>query len=358
MSKFAKLSAPGPQSSRNCGVSLIELMIALVLGMVVLLAVGEVYVGSRQTYRTQDALSRLQENARYAIETLSYDIRMAGQVGCSVDLTQSVNELNVVTYGDLLGTTLRGYDKGATVAAPFTASLAKADAIQIFRADAGNETLVQSHNAATSTFTFPVATPFSKGDILVVTDCSTAGIFQASNPASAGTTLEHKTGGGLTPGNCSNNLGPKPAVGDPCTAATVKAFPAGSKVMPLEATLYYIANNPAGQPSLYRQRLVKGAPVTEELVEGVEDMQIQYGLDTTGDKSVDSYVNATGVTYWGPPPTLPQVVSIRISLLMRTTEDNVANENQTYTFNGVATTAADRRIRQVFTSTIGARVRI
>lgn len=340
-------------SRQQNGLSLVELMIALALGMIIVLAVGEVYVGSRQTYRTQDALSRLQENARYAVETISYDLRMAGQVGCSFDETKVVNVLNTPAYGNLFGEALKGYDEGGAVAAPYSASLARGDAVQIFRASE-SPYLVQSHNAATSTFSFANTTDIIKDDILIATDCDTAAVFQASDPATAGTTVVHAVGGSA-PGNCSANLGPKPALTDPCTAVTAKTFPKGTRILRVMSKLYYLANNPAGQPSLYRQTIVKGLLVTEELVEGVEDMQIQYGLDTSGDKSADGYADAGGVVDWN------QVVSVRISLLMRSAENNVVTEPQKYRFPASATsltTATDGRVRHVFTSTIGTRSRL
>lgn len=340
-------------TSRQRGLSLVELMIALALSMIIVLAVGEVYVGSRQTYRTQDALSRLQENARYAVETMGYDLRMAGQVGCSFDTTKVANVLNTPAYGDLFGDSMKGYEKGGSAAAPFTASLSMGDAVQLFRASE-SPYLVQSHDAGASTFNFASTTDIVKDDILVVTDCDTAAVFQASGPATAGTTAVHATGG-TSPGNCSANLGPKPLITDPCTSVTAKTFPKGTRILRVMSKLYYIASNPAGEPALYRQTVSKGLINTEELVEGVEDMQIQYGVDTTADKSADNYVDAGAVADWS------QVVSMRVSLLMRTAEDNVVTEPQTYKFPASATsstTAADRRIRQVFTSTIGTRSRL
>ena len=114
--------------------------------------------------------------------------------------------------------------------------------------------------------------------------------------------------------------------------------------------LYYIAANPAGEPALYRQGLVKGLPVAEELVEGVEDMRINYGLDTNGDKAVDSTVATSAVTNWD------QVQTVQVSLLMRS-DNNVVDQSQTYTFNAVTTTPTDRRIRKVFNATIAVRLR-
>jgi len=62
----------------QAGFSLVELMIAITLGLLVLLAVGSIYVGSRQTYRVQEDNARIQEAGRYALEVLGRSIRQAG----------------------------------------------------------------------------------------------------------------------------------------------------------------------------------------------------------------------------------------------------------------------------------------
>lgn len=331
------------------GLSLIELMVAMTIGLIVMAAVGQIYLASSRTNRTQTAISRIQEGARYAMETLSYDIRMAGQVGCSYDATKSVNVLNDTSFGNLLGQPVLGIDSGGTAPAPFTATPAAGDFIRVFRVD---EDVVAAQSHAGTTFTFAgtgTTHPFSGGDILVVTDCDTAAIFQASSTTS--TTVEHVSGAGAPTGNCVANLGAKPVVAGACNTATAKAFPMGSKVSKVLGTLYYIANNPAGEPSLYRQRLDKGVPQTEELVEGVEDLQVQYGVDTNADKSVDSTVaTAGGVGSWD------QVQTVQISLLLRS-DNNALDQPQTHTFNGTTYGAADRRIRKVFNTTIAVRSR-
>lgn len=342
----------GYRNSRNrsLGLSLVELMIAVTLGFVVILAVGEIYLSSTRTYRTQESLSRLQENARYAMETLSNDIRMAGQVGCGYDPTQSVNVLNDTSHGDLFGEPLLGIEDGGAIPGPFTAAALRGDAIRISRSDE-SETIIESHVAASATFHFADSTTISKGDILIVTDCDTAAVFQASNPAAPDDTLVHNTGAVVDPGNCTKDLGPKPVVTGACDTATPKEFGPGSKIFKMLSTLYYIAANPAGEPALYRQRLEKGDPAPqEELVEGVQDMRINYGIDTDGNKSVDSTVATAGVADWN------QVQTVQISLLLRT-EDGALDRPQAYTFNGVATTPADRRIRKVFNVTIAVRSR-
>ena len=88
-----------------------------------------------------------------------------------------------------------------------------------------------------------------------------------------------------------------------------------------------------------------------ELADGIENMQILYGEDTVGDGTANYYVPLTNVV------DMERVVSVRISLLMRSYLDNLAPGPQTYTYNGATVTAGDNRIRQIYTSTIAIRNR-
>ena len=64
--------------SGEVGFSLVELMVAVAISVFLLLGISYIYVGSKQTFRNQEALARMQENARLAFEYLSQDLRMAG----------------------------------------------------------------------------------------------------------------------------------------------------------------------------------------------------------------------------------------------------------------------------------------
>src|SRR5690606_26200737 len=74
-----------PQQSsfnRQQGMTLIEIMIALLIGAFLLGGVLQIFINSKQTYRMQEGLSRMQENGRFAMEFLEHDLRMAGFWGC------------------------------------------------------------------------------------------------------------------------------------------------------------------------------------------------------------------------------------------------------------------------------------
>jgi type IV pilus assembly protein PilW len=117
----------------------------------------------------------------------------------------------------------------------------------------------------------------------------------------------------------------------------------------LQTVTYSIAPGASGQPALFRHEFNQPP---QELVEGVEDMQILYGVDNDTDGFPNQYMPANLVA------DFEEVVAVRVQLLLQSMNDFVADVPQTYTFNGATVTPGDRRIRQVFTSTIALRNRI
>lgn len=67
--------------SRQGGMSLMELLVAMALGLLLVVGIGSVYLGSQQTYRMQEANARLQENGRFALEVIGRSLRQAGALG-------------------------------------------------------------------------------------------------------------------------------------------------------------------------------------------------------------------------------------------------------------------------------------
>ena len=90
---------------RQRGFTLVELMIAMTLGLLILLAIGSIYIGSRQTFRMQEENARLQETGRYALEVMGRSIRQAGFWNMPIN--------PVATATAFGGTPVTGADGGA-----------------------------------------------------------------------------------------------------------------------------------------------------------------------------------------------------------------------------------------------------
>lgn len=289
------------------GLSLIELMIALILGLLVVGAAIGIFLTNKQTYRTTDGLGRIQENVRTAFELMSRDIREAGGNPCanSVPLVNVLNNPSNLwwTRLDTWGNGLRGY--GATEAFADSAFGTQAarrvsgtQAIELISAS-NNVFTIQNHDLAGVRFLLNTDNHgFSAGDLALVCSPRQAAIFQVSN--AVGRNIGHAATGGA-PGNCTTGLGmPLNCAGN----ATFKYPQPSSVITRLSASRWFIANNASGRRSLYQTRLSSSGPVTEEIAEGVSDMQIEYLRE--GSVSYQSPAAFTGD--W------PDVKSVRISM--------------------------------------------
>jgi len=331
------------------GLTLVELMISVTLGLLITLAIGYLYTGSRQTYRMNDNMARMQENGRYAMEMISRDIRMAGYWGCAgMTISSPVNTLNSATdYAYKFGTPVEGHEATGTDTwvptkdASITDVVSGTDILTV-RGVYGSGVTVQQHPGGSppgsADLKVSTGSGLAEGDIVLVSDCSNAAVFQITNINTAGgfDNVVHNTGTG-TPGNATKALGKEYVGGEILRIATIS---------------YYIRLNAAGRPALYR--LSRGT--AEELVENVENMQLTYGVDTDGDRAVDVFRTANNVTNWN------SVRSVRVRLLLVSPDDNLVSPPQTYRYtdtngDGVPDpiTATDNRLRYVFTSTVGVR---
>ncbi|MCK4493007.1 MAG: prepilin-type N-terminal cleavage/methylation domain-containing protein, partial [Methylococcales bacterium] len=97
--------------TKQSGMTLIEIMIAMLIGVFLLGGVMQIFMSSRQSYRMQDNLSRMQENGRFAMDFLTRDIRMADYQGCSTKKAKrwldpkspNPNPMPMTTIADGLG---------------------------------------------------------------------------------------------------------------------------------------------------------------------------------------------------------------------------------------------------------------
>lgn len=328
--------------TRNRGFSLIELMISMLLGLILIAGVGTLFAGSHRAYRSDEALARLQETVRVAFEFVSRDLRGAGYYGCFEGLQAPVNTLNQSSeYPYDYTQAVQGHEAQGSGWSPelpdsLGTVLAGTDVVTLRSASGAGTSLekMPSDSAASMDTTDDNPGDLADGDIVVISDCQAATILQITEFNDSEGTLVHNTGTAQTPGNASKELG--------------HDYAPGSRILKISTTSYFIRNSSFGDngPSLFRKVDDNAA---EELVEGVEDMQVRYGEDTSGDGAADVYRDASQVSAWS------NVVSVRISLLVRSALDNVSPEPQRYTFDGSTRTASDRRMRLVSTYVVALR---
>lgn len=349
------------------GFSLIELMVAITISALILGVLTQVYAGAKRSYRVSEALSRMQENGRYALDFLTRDIRLAGYTGCISSGTSVSNIANPISGWSPLNTAtspitlqgVQGYETSTvTASAITTTTTVLTDAVLIQHLSTNSAKLINPSPTNANIQISGNALNLQQYEILVVTDCSFADIFKATSVSNSSSTVT------IAHSN-SNNTGNN----------TSKEYGENAEVMRMESNVYYInTNTTTGVPSLMRRRLgffttgdagqyctnatsstTQGFCV-EEIAEGVEDLQLVYGVDTNADLTADIFVAAGSVTNWA------NVVSVRANLLVRSVETNVAPDTNTSyptsqipLFNGAPpaiTTSTSRAFRRVYTDTI------
>lgn len=281
---------------RQRGLTLIEIMVALLIGIFLLAGVIQIFIANRQTYRVQENLSRMQENGRFAMYYLSRYIRLAGYVpNLSYTNSDDKNRSNLV---DIVEDTFPSLDESLTDIMATTAirgnnnsGLNNSDEISVrFKTDPEN------YNPLTDCF------GSEAGRQVKVTNR-----FFLKN-------LKDKDNNDQPVLYCD----PKRTAG----------------------------NDPVKDPA-------RDDP-EQPIIEGVENMQIRYCERFNNDSNSSlRCVTADKVSDWN------KVQSVRISLLVRSADDSLVGQPQPYQWDADGDgeddpplTPTDRRLRRVFTTTI------
>lgn len=342
--------------NKQRGLSLVELMISIALGLVLMGGVIQMFISTKSSFIVQQGLSRIQETGRMAIEFIGRDLRMASAVGCVRMQSPGKDTTNVIDpiptnkgglHKDFL-VGLRGYDTPAQL----EASIALNDALGTMVPTANSGILVirgatergfpvavqNTENNITvfrddATISNDCIDGLCEGGVAVVSDCDSGRVFTAAS-------LEEKAGGQLT---ITHNEAWDTAGSD----INVYAVRPEIFVYPMHTIVYFVAPGLSGEPSLW-QKIDRQTSL--ELIQGVERIRFTYRVDDSNDYVAAS---AVGALEWR------DVNAVRIDLVVRGAEQNALESVQTYTFPGDAavTTPADRRIRQLFSNTFSVRAR-
>lgn len=310
----------GPSSNPQAGFSLIELMLALTLGLVVTAGIVQLFVGNNRTTQLITGQSRLQESARYALDFISRSTRNAGFYGCDPEMDKLYNTLNgdwdqVFEYN--LQQPIEGFDgagagNALTDWSPSLASLPRTqggssfntivagNGIDVSTIVPGTDVLAVRYMLApgeqlaqqVNTNDNPVIendgnVPFQAGDYALISNCEQAALFRitAVGAAAGGITLTRGTGVGIFENSGAEGLS---AQGIPYGG--IDSNEAGV-VAQILTDIYYVAdgagtNNRGTTTSALWRKTGTAAPV--ELVEGISDLQVLFGVDTTPNDGVSS----------------------------------------------------------------------
>ena len=356
--------APHKSYTRQQGLSLIEVMIALLIGIILLSGAVSIFISNNAAANLGSQLSRMQDNGRLLIDVLSRDIRMAGYSGCTSrgNVTPNAIALSPPLLPFNNDSSVQGYNAvGGSWAPALSPNIRTVLQSLSHQVHVGTDILVVQHadecvaHVAQQTSASPIIVHFphtcdiAENRPLMVSDCNATDVFQSHLIADDAVNSRQSIAYNATQ-NSGANLSTSY---DTDAIVSVPLF-----------SIFYIGrhsdfNNP--EPlSLYMLRWEpNGNSIHEsgdyrnyELANGVQDMQILYGEDVIGTLYADRYQPADAVTDW------LRIRSVRINLLLRST-NNTTSEPQPFIFNGVAANPSnDRRLRFAFSTTVSLRNRL
>lgn len=371
--------------------SLIELMVALALGLLVIAAMIQLFAGNRATFSTNEALARVQENGRFGLETLKREIRSVNFYGtcaaqipirnhlrsdCGDDITTIFDDDRAIVGWEFLGT---GLGQTYNVLADESDLLPSSGGLNRWRSRnevlnldlpsfldnrvvPGSDVLMLRVPETVPGVTAAGNTPanansinlntnhgLAQNEIVLITNCATgADLFQNRSNSNA-TSLSAGTGSCSNPGpgNVNQNWS--------------TAYDTTMQIFRIRIQAFYIGyNTNTNEPGLYRANLGLGTAdanvVHEELVGGVESMQVLYGYSLPADQGGDGQT----VDFWVTADQVPDwdfVIGARIALLVRSSENMGAGAlRRTFDLAGTSFEhPEDGRLRQPFFSTISLR---
>lgn len=354
---------------RQQGLSIVELMIALLLGSLLVGGLVQILTSNSQAFRITESMARTQEFGRIASEILSREARNAGYFGCNAEAFVSNLDIDPTdpNFDDF------DWEPGTGVSSDSglrpNEAILNTDFIYFSGLEGGGLEIVA--NAPPTAASTKVESKggggpksfLNKGDIIAISDCQGTDIVQVTNISGKDgdlkVTLVTNSGAG-TPGNdfssntCSNTG--NPSAGNNCLS---QDYGIGAQILKPYDRIYFIGkSNVTGEPALMMRSIENGVTQTVEMVEGVLDLQVQYGL------SVDK---RAGVNRWEDSESLSgndweQIRAIRASVLVRGGADNTFDDKATLCFptwkdctNGHNFTAPDKRMYRAYTFTSNVR---
>ena len=299
------------------GFSLIEMMLAMVIGIIIMGGILSVYTNTRDLQRSSEDQVNLVTDARFALETIGYDLRHAGVFGGT-----NIPSLISCRMGD--------------PSCPAALPLATGDChnqwfINIDQPIFGGESVIPAGYTC-------ILNHQANTDVLVVR-------YADSNPVATASLV-----GGTTYVR-SNYLAGQLFIG---TAQPVIPDDTGTLTAnhQLYSRAYYISNftnTPGdGMPSLRRVDMINGPQVQDQLIlPGATNLQVQYGEDLDGDGSIDQFVNADAVTDFA------KVYAARLWVLIKTErEEKGLNTARTYTIAGNVVNTPNDGYRRLLISSV------
>ena len=342
-------------SARQAGLSLTELLIALGLGALLALGVINVFLANRESSTVENALSRVQQSGRAAVELINKDIRRAGYIGC----TSIGGSIDIAATG-LVARRLLAYTTGAGTLSPDPAG--QPAAILSGQTRPGTDVLAVQYAEFLGADLIPAGTKFDslnssialndqelpyenrecelrEGDLVLFSNCLTTHVFAISAASGCGT---------------SNTLTINATDNGGAGASSTFTYDEGSDVAEYLQFLWFVADTGrdlrgADVYALYRLASNQPFAAREEMVEGVEFLRVEIGERVGGNLR---YVTPTNVTNWNNVESVHYAMLVQSFDTVSEVEDNTTYHllNTTVPPTGTNSHSGGRFIRRVYTS--------
>jgi len=264
------------------GFSLIEMMLAMLIGIIIMGGIMSVYSNTRDLQRSSEDQINLVTDARFALETIGYDLRHTGVFGGT-----NVTDLITCRKGD--------------TSCPSALPAATGDCASQWYIDisqsifGGNDVVPPGYSC--------ISNHEPNTDVLVVRYADSNEVDTADLVSGTAYVRSNYLAGQLFVGTA------QPVIPDDAGTLTANHQ--------LYSRAYYISNytnTPGdGQPALRRVDLINGPQVQDQLIlPGATNLQVQYGEDLNSDGSVDAFVNADAVTDFS------KVYAVRLWVMIKT----------------------------------------
>lgn len=340
---------------QQSGFSLIELMVAMVIGLFILLGVVMVYISSLRSQTTSEAVARVQESGRFANLVLSREIRQAGFQSACQGVNSLLKDDSRDTEGVFFDVASGLYGASAADAPAFIRDKVVAgDVLILTNVGQAMEVVVKDMPGSVANGKMPhnmhldqEYDGLGQETIILAMDDMGCDLFQQIDNSKKNINFGDNNGSQVLPGNDGDkNIS--------------HIYDGETDFYTVSSYLYYIGDGIDGRPALKRYDLSQsgGTYTGVDIVNGVDDMRLRYGVDMDSDGRADtdisSYVEAGSVSDWS------KVVSVQLNLLVSSLNTGAIDTAQSLNWppGGTPQTMNDSRLRSVFVTTVGVRNRL
>lgn len=374
-------------NANQAGLTLIELLVAMTIGLFMLLAIALVYTTSKTGFSYANNTVRMTEDASFALDVVGRDIRMASYAGCTGSNVRTAGTPAMEFYTPKLDTIATQTVTGNSKPNPFSGVVA-GNLLQLFTSKnavwgfaandttaigvlggsastyqpsttmpmlylAGGSAQALQVSAAVSTVTSNISIPAdtykwanNSSLFMIISDCKASEVFRSTSVLASSATF---------------NVAHAATKND--SANLANTYGSDAIVTPLTTSVYFIAKRAnATTPSLYRRNFNGETATFEELVTNVEAITFHYGVNDTSTTATgeptyraDNYIkNPSSVVDWS------KVVSVRIGLIMVSEDLGKATASPATIpwIDGSYTPPNDSRLRRAYTTTVSIRNRM